>query len=100
MLPGRSLWLRGIPGAGKTVLCATIIESIKSHQVDPLVFYFDYSDQGMQSLVNMLSSSLAQLSIQHVPNPLRNLYKTCGKGTRDVTVSQLKFARTKISIFW
>jgi hypothetical protein len=29
MLPGCSLWLHGIPGAGKTVLCSTIIENVK-----------------------------------------------------------------------
>src|SRR5436190_7149179 len=28
--PKRSLWLHGIPGAGKTILCSTIIENVKT----------------------------------------------------------------------
>ena len=91
MLPGRSLWLHGIPGAGKTVLCSTIIESIKSRHVSPLFFYFDFNDQGKQSVINMLYSFLAQLSIDRLPEVVQHLYETvCGKGTRDATINELK----------
>jgi len=97
MLPGRSLWLHGIPGAGKTVLCSTIIESIKSRHVSPLIFYFDFNDQGKQSVTNMLYSFLAQLSIDRLPDAVQHLYATvCGKGTRDATIDELK--ETLISV--
>ena len=97
MLPGRSLWLHGIPGAGKTVLCSTIIESIKSRHVSPLFFYFDFNDQGKQSVTNMLYSFLAQLSIDRLPDAVQHLYATvCGKGTRDATIDELK--ETLISV--
>ena len=45
----KSVWLYGIPGAGKTILCSTIIERLKDiclvktgHQL--AYFYFDFSD--------------------------------------------------------
>ena len=46
---GMSLWLNGIPGAGKTILCSTIIEYVKElclHHTDRQIacFYFGFSD--------------------------------------------------------
>ena len=92
MLPGRSLWLHGIPGAGKTVLCSTIIESIKSRcspRTSCLYFYFDFSDLQKQKVVNMLYSFLAQLSIAGVLPEVRSLFDVCGHGTREAIVIQL-----------
>ena len=98
MLPGRSLWLHGIPGAGKTVLCSTIIESIKSRSphVTCLYFYFDFSDFQKQNVNNMLYSFLAQLSATSVPSEIRHLYDICGRGTREATINEL--SGTLISI--
>jgi ankyrin repeat domain-containing protein 50 len=91
MLPGRSLWLHGIPGAGKTVLSSTIIESLKARLGRfPICFYFDFRDPQKQSVVNMLYSLLAQLSETKVPEEVQRLYKSCAHGNRDASVSQLK----------
>ena len=91
MLPGRSLWLHGIPGAGKTVLCSTIIDDVKSRSphIPCLYFYLDFNDVQKQKVVNMLYSFLAQLSTTDVPPEVRRLYEACGYGTRDATVVQL-----------
>jgi NACHT domain len=92
LLPGRSLWLHGIPGAGKTVLCSTIIESLKSRcssAVACLYFYFDFSNPQKQNVANMLYSFLAQLSTSSVPPEVQQLYESTGHGTREATITQL-----------
>ena len=92
MLPGRSLWLHGIPGAGKTVLFSTIVENVKSRcssQSRCIYFYFDFSDPSKQKVVNMLYSFLSQLSIEHIHSDIRQLYESCGKGTREASIPQL-----------
>jgi hypothetical protein len=98
MLPERSLWLYGIPGAGKTVLSSTIIESLKARLGRfPLCFYFDFRDPQKQSVVNMLYSLLAQLSENKVPAEVQRLYESCAHGNRDASVSQLKEAFLSIT---
>lgn len=61
------LWLYGKAGCGKTVLCSTAIEDIKSRsEADPdiglAVFYFSFSDKGKQSHESLLRSLVAQLA--------------------------------------
>jgi hypothetical protein len=92
MLPGRSMWLHGIPGAGKTVLCSTIIQTVASRcspDVPCLYFYFDFSNQQKQTVVNMLYSFLAQLSTRAAPPEVTKLYEHCNKGTQEATIAQL-----------
>ena len=90
--PKRSLWLHGIPGAGKTILCSTIIENVKSRcsrdQVC-LYFYFDFSNPLKREFINMLYSFLAQLSSSKIHPEVKQLYERCNNGTREATVSQL-----------
>jgi ankyrin repeat domain-containing protein 50 len=64
----RSLWVNAIPGAGKTVLCSTIIDYVLCHQQpDEAIayFYFDFSDSSRQKLNACLRSILAQLCSVH-----------------------------------
>lgn len=59
----RSLWLTGIPGAGKTVLCSTAIDFLQRTQNvnEPVfIFYFDFSDDQKQSLEALHRSLLRQ----------------------------------------
>ena len=63
------LWLYGIAGSGKTVLCSTAIEDIMdfctNHEEKRTVyFYFDFNDPSKRSTENMLRSLVAQLSAQ------------------------------------
>src|SRR6202035_2231922 len=82
------MWLHGIPGAGKTILCSTIIEHIKAlHPIQSAnryaYFYFDFNDARKQTVAGMLSSLIAQLCVSgsHVPSNVHELYKQC-KGSQ------------------
>lgn len=61
------LWLHGIPGAGKTVLAATVIEAVlhtssTSHAV--AFYYCDYKDPETQKPSSVLGSIVQQLAKQ------------------------------------
>ena len=64
------LYLTGIPGAGKTVLFATILEEILKHirngrTGSALAYYFcDYKDRSTQDPTNILASLIAQFAAQ------------------------------------
>ncbi|TDZ40656.1 hypothetical protein C8035_v005494 [Colletotrichum spinosum] len=61
------LWLKGIPGAGKTVLAASIIEAAleRSTESTPTAFFFcDYKDTRTQVVENILGALAYQLAIQ------------------------------------
>jgi ankyrin repeat domain-containing protein 50 len=65
------LWLHGIPGTGKTVLCSTTIDHVQSYCADRPVgeastrrsvyYYFEFSDNHKQSMANLLKSCIFQL---------------------------------------
>ncbi|KAG9660854.1 ankyrin repeat protein, partial [Aureobasidium melanogenum] len=63
--PGASLWLRGMPGCGKTVLSSTIIEDLKlDNEITGtaiIYFFFSFSDDSKQKLDYMLRSLIFQL---------------------------------------
>lgn len=67
-----SLWVHAIPGAGKTILCSTIIDHVlKDRQLNEGIayFYFDFSDSSKQKLDACLRSILAQLCSAHPSMP-------------------------------
>jgi hypothetical protein len=100
LLPGRSLWLHGKPGAGKTVLCSTIIENVKmrcSEKSVCLYYYFDFNDSQKQTATNMLYSLLSQLSDSAIPLEVQHLFDNSQKGTQQLTVIQLVNALLSIS---
>jgi len=77
-----SFWLQGSPGAGKTVLCSTVIEMVKG-QCDQSTdhyayFYFDFNAKPTRTHIDMLRSIIAQLCThkKYVPPTLRQLYNT------------------------
>ena len=78
---GESLWIHGIPGAGKTILCSTIINHMNQHyEGDPshrvVYFYFDFADNKKQTVANLLKSIVYQLiAIEEViPESAAGLY--------------------------
>src|SRR5579859_3464676 len=80
-----SLWLYGMPGAGKTILCSTIIDHVKSLCTSDSAnryayFYFDFSDAQKQTVTGMLCSVIAQLSVPELPKEVDELYKKCNHG--------------------
>ena len=87
----QSLWLYGIPGCGKTVLCSSIIEHVKSLCAHPAkkgfavaFFYFDFSDANKVDVHNLLRSIVAQLSKQRDTGhqEILKLYREYGKEKR------------------
>lgn len=63
--PGSRLWLYGIPGCGKTVLSATIIDSVLNSP-DALVayFYFDFNDENKRNVNQCIRSLVFQLALR------------------------------------
>ena len=87
--PNSLLWLHGIPGCGKTVLCSTAIERVLQSynptaqtSVGIAYFYFDFKHQDQQVCDAMLRSLIAQLSLQSLDAfmPVDALYSACGSG--------------------
>lgn len=81
----QTLWLHGIPGCGKTVLSAAIIEHLKqlrdsSHIV--LYFFFDFTDIDKQSTDKLVRSLISQLcsKCEDFRKELDRLYSSCGNG--------------------
>ncbi|THW43297.1 hypothetical protein D6D21_05428 [Aureobasidium pullulans] len=67
--PHGRLWLRGIPGSGKTVLASTIIKELRCADEEPesaiVYFFFAFSDDSKQRLEHLLRSLIFQLSGLH-----------------------------------
>ena len=65
--PGTGLWIYGIPGAGKTVLAASIIEEaiqLSSDRVAVAYYFCDYKDSATQLPGNILGALVQQLARQ------------------------------------
>ena len=63
---GEMIWIHGIPGAGKTILCSTIIDHMQERCRNKdkscvLYYYFDFSDSTKQSFSSLLKSLIFQL---------------------------------------
>jgi Cdc6-like AAA superfamily ATPase len=76
------LWLTGIPGAGKTVLAASVVEeALKKSDKDNGVafFYCDYKNEASQDPANILSSIASHLARQDEQcfEKLQQYYKVC-----------------------
>ncbi|OBT73411.1 hypothetical protein VF21_08109 [Pseudogymnoascus sp. 05NY08] len=84
-----TFWLHAIPGAGKTILCSTVIEQLQS-QSQPIAnkpeqpsistvvyFYFDFRNSEQQHTEGMLCSLLGQLAkkLTEIPEEMCALWK-------------------------
>ncbi|KAH0556001.1 hypothetical protein GP486_006056 [Trichoglossum hirsutum] len=83
--PNAFLWLHGIPGCGKTILSATIIEHLEKAILPSqslLYFYFDSSDISKQSLDSMIRSLISQLYDRSdiTRTSVDSLFSFCGDG--------------------
>ena len=81
--PGSSLWVHGIPGCGKTILSATMINHIQ-HQPSSGVayFYFDFNDEDKRDVDKCARSLIMQLAMQ-APGGIeevRSLHTKCRGG--------------------
>jgi hypothetical protein len=92
--PNARLWLRGIPGCGKTVLASTIIEDLKfdkSLETAVVYFFFSFTDQATQKLDDMLRSLIYQLVVCHKSTRihLAKLLEGCAGGTQRPQTKEL-----------
>ncbi|KAI9641807.1 hypothetical protein NHQ30_009667 [Ciborinia camelliae] len=60
------LWLQGLPGCGKTILCSTIVEDIIDHRAQNAnclmaYYYFSFTETEKQNANNFLRSIITQL---------------------------------------
>ena len=84
------LWLHGIPGCGKTVLCSTIINDLMletQHRSDVALvyFYYDFNEEDQKrNNAAMLRSLLGQLACQTktLTPSIDALYTSCATGAR------------------
>ena len=61
------MWLRGIPGAGKSVLCSQLIKDLKDNSSYTTAFYIcNSSMRGQDCCLQMLKSLTAQLLKSHM----------------------------------
>ena len=96
--PGRVLWLHGIPGAGKTVLCSTLIDHVQGLcKAQPgarlAYYYFDSGDPSNQNPGRVFRCLLWQLTRQHdvVPSPVLDLYHKDRKKVSDDQLASTLF---------
>ena len=95
------LWLHGIPGCGKTILCSTAIESVLEDRniatdkaIGVAYFYFEFSNRNQQYCDTMLRSLISQLWLQRREdaNAVDALYFACGSGASQPSSDMLKNA--------
>ena len=91
------IWLYGIPGCGKTILCSTIVEHVlhvcaRTSDIAVLYFFFDFNDTEKQQHESMMRSLLSQLAMHFVsvPPALETLYSSCIEGGRKPDFEALK----------
>ena len=77
--PNSKLWLTGIPGAGKTVLCGAAIESILQDSKESIAvayFFCDYKNQESQRAEVIFGSLATQIALQspHAMGYLQEYY--------------------------
>ncbi|XRM38322.1 hypothetical protein ABZX51_001753 [Aspergillus tubingensis] len=81
--PGSILWLHGVAGCGKSVMCSTIIEDIQRICIDGsntrfAYWYFQFNDPSSQRVENMLRTIIRQLHSTPLDEPIRNLWSDYG----------------------
>ncbi|EMD34291.1 hypothetical protein CERSUDRAFT_125476 [Gelatoporia subvermispora B] len=91
------LWIHGIPGSGKSVLCTAIIEDIKRlcliQQKSILVyFYCDFQDAAKQNVRGLLSHLLVQFSAesQYCNQLLSRLWSSHRSGSQQPSEDDLR----------
>ena len=91
------MWLHGIPGCGKSVLAAGIIQDLqqldeqKAGEAVVIYFFFDFSDGQKQRPYMMLRSLVCQLSQYcfQTPIALEEAFSSCQEGQKELSEEQL-----------
>ena len=94
--PSSFIWLHGIPGCGKTVLSATVLEDVLQYCSSDsgkavAYFYFDFKNPQKQSSELMIKSLVTQLCLQCTgfPSLLDSLFGSSNNGQLQPLVETL-----------
>jgi len=94
--PKQLLWLHGIPGCGKSILCSTAIEYVRClcetlPNRSLVYFYFDFSDSKKQETIGLVRSVLSQLISQTgaLSDEFKKLYNDNVRGQQQPGVESL-----------
>ncbi|SCV30566.1 related to ankyrin repeat [Fusarium fujikuroi] len=100
----RGLFCPGIPGSGKTIITAIVIDhlsaSFQAQNSIGLAFIFcNFRRHHEQTLEDLLATLLKQLTQQQspIPSSVRHLYKSCKKKGRRPSVEELSTALQFVS---
>ena len=89
--PFCSLWVRSIPGAGKTILSSTVVHHLVQHQKAEdfiLFYYFDFRNERKQKMRSLLLSLIAQICVRadYIPQNIQEaFYKGASLDKRSLT---------------
>ncbi|CZR62743.1 uncharacterized protein PAC_12640 [Phialocephala subalpina] len=92
------LWLSGGPGAGKSMLCSTVIESLKArcrwqkHSISVVAYwYFSFASKETQSISNFLCSIARDLcsKVSTMPKVVEDLWSDANNGQQRPSVPDL-----------
>ncbi|KAF1994164.1 ankyrin repeat protein, partial [Amniculicola lignicola CBS 123094] len=94
----------GIPGAGKTILASSVINSLQARfegddQVGVVYVYFDFRRQAEHDEINILSNVLRQLSQERttIPDVLQALYRCHVKSQKRPTLADVTKSLQSVS---
>jgi hypothetical protein len=92
--PNSFLWLRGLPGSGKTVLCASIVQNLEDEaKFNPSLLYsfFNFHDEEKQFLEVAIKSLIAQLYSKQKRSrqPITELLVSCKDGHQQPKIESL-----------
>ncbi|RDA83108.1 hypothetical protein CP532_4429 [Ophiocordyceps camponoti-leonardi (nom. inval.)] len=98
-IPGQALFCPGMPGAGKTILTATVIHHLQlsymnEDTVGVAYIYFDYNHREQQDLLDLASSLLKQLCPKGAdfPDVVKSLYEQQKKTNSKPLLSEVRRA--------
>ncbi|KAJ6526214.1 hypothetical protein DFH09DRAFT_1371675 [Mycena vulgaris] len=79
-VPGKTLWCRGMPGAGKTVLASLVVHNLRAipenRNIGVAVIYLNHQETEVQSVPNLLTGLWRQLVVRKpISSAVRDLYK-------------------------
>ena len=105
--PGKTLFCPGIPGAGKTILTAIVIDDIYSRfQCDASIgiayLYCDFRRQQEQNIESLLASMLRQLAQKQasLPDSVQALYNECRDKSKRPSRTDISSALHSVSAFY
>ncbi|KAF8486650.1 hypothetical protein JB92DRAFT_3130815 [Gautieria morchelliformis] len=98
--PKSFLWLHGKAGAGKTILCSTIIREISRHcesdaSLAIAFFYFDFHSKDttppavLRALIKQLSARAPAKTSPEIPDYLADLFYRKGDGEQSPSLEEL-----------